>query len=279
MNAILFRALLAEAISEFTTVGYTSVERVATWVAALRNALERELGPDREIYEELRRTLGGSFDRFLNGRKLDQIVPGVGRYTKELVKPKLYAELDRRILAAADLIKLHKTEAVDRTLRRFQGWSTSIPPGGDETIDRRETKGLLGKDLRSYRYHKRLVANDQSHKLIANVADLVATEAGAIAARWNSHGAHDPSYNARKDHLSWDGQLYVVRDSWAHREGLIKPVHGYTDDVPLPGQPVNCRCWYSYITSPRKLPDEMLTRRGQEWIARGRDELARRMAS
>jgi hypothetical protein len=31
----------------------------------------------------------------------------------------------------------------------------------------------------------------------------------------------------------------------------------------------NCRCWLEYIASPRRLPDQFLTRRGQEFIAAG----------
>lgn len=274
-----FSELLAEAIKEFSATGYVSPERVDLWIARLRNAVERELGTDASIDAALRESLVRTFERFTMGRKLDEIIPGVSRYTKAMVSPKLHAELDRRILASADLIKLWKSEAVERTLRRFRGWSTSIPPGGDEEIDRRETRQLLGEELTKYKYHKRLVNNDQGHKLIANVAAIVAEGAGAIAMRWNSHGPHDAHYDARPDHVKRDGKTYLIRGSWADKEGLVKPINGYTDDITAPGQEVNCRCWGTYIVSPRKLPDEMLTKKGQEWVARGKDELARRMAA
>ena len=268
-----FRELLTAAINDMAATGYVSPERLAAWIAQLRNAAEFELGSDRDIDEEIRKGLEATLERFIGGRRLDQIVEGVGRYTKAMVKPRLYAELDRRIIASADLIKLHKREAVERTLRRFAGWSTSIPPGGDETIDKRETKALLGKGLRDYRFERRRVDTDQGHKLISNVAAIVAEEAGAIAMQWNSHGAHDPSYNARPEHLKRDGKTYLIRDSWAHRDGLVKPINGYTDDITAPGQEISCRCWGTYTTTPRRLPDVMLTRKGQEWIARGRARL------
>jgi hypothetical protein len=270
---------LAAAIADLSTTGYVSKSRLAEWVSRLRNAAERDLGHDYETDVAVRAGLTKLFERFTDGVKLPERVEGVGRFTLAQVKPKLYAELDRRILANADLIKLHKQEAVERTLRRFSGWASSIPPGGDATVDRRETRALIGKDLREFKFIKARCDTDQGHKLIANVAELVATEVGAIAGKWNSHGATDPSYNARHDHLERDGKIYLIRGSWADKQGLVKPVNGYTDDITSPGQEINCRCFMTYLTSPRRLPATMLTKAGQEWITRGDDEFRRRMAS
>lgn len=276
---ISFSEVLTAAIADLSATGYVNPDRVAEWLIRLRNAAERELGPEWQVDVDVRADMQRLLDRFIGGAKLPQFVPGVGRFTKEMVAPKLYAELDRRILAAADLIKFNRKEAVDRTLKRFSGWATSIPAGGDTTIDKRDTKNMLRKELADYRYHKRFVANDQGHKLIANVANLVATEAGAIAGTWHSHGATDRHYDARKDHLARDGRTYLIRGSWADKEGLVKPVNGYTDQITAAGQEPNCRCWLSYILSPRRLPDEFLTSKGQEWIAKGTQELQRRLAS
>lgn len=273
-----FSEVLRAAVADLAATGYVSQERLDEWVARLRNAAERHVGPEWRVDEEVRRGFGELFERFVDGVRLPEFVPGVGRFTKEMVKPRLYAELDRRIAAAADLIKVNRAEAVDRTMKRFRGWATSLPPGGDETVKKADVRNLVGKELREYRYHKRLVDNDQGHKLVANVAALVAQEAGAIAATWHSHGASDRSYDARREHLARDGKTYLIRGSWADKEGLLRPVNGYTDEITAVGQEVNCRCWYQYALSPRRLPDEFLTRRGQEWVERGRIELARRMA-
>ncbi len=274
-----FSEVLTAAIADLSATGYVSAERVTEWLGRLRNAAERELGPEWQIDTKVRADMQGLLDRFVDGAKLPQFVPGVGRLTKDMVKPKLWAELDRRIIASADLIKVNRKEAIDKTLKRFSGWATSIPPGGDDTINKRDTKGMLREELVKYRYHQRLVSNDQGHKLIANVADVVATEAGAIAATWHSHGATDRHYDARKDHLDRNGRTYLIRGSWADREGLVKSANGYTDDVTRPGFEINCRCWYQYVLSPRRLPDEMLTRKGQEWVEKGRLEMERRLAS
>ena len=262
----LFCEVLSAAISELSETGFISEERLMDWVVLLRNAAEREVGPDYAIDEEIRQGFTRLYERFVNGTGLEKRID-VPRFTKEMVKPKLRGELDRRIVAAADLIKLNKREAVERTLKRFSGWATSIPPGGYDDVDIRETSAAIAKDLKDYRYHKRLVDNDQGHKLISNIASLTAEAAGAVAGVWHSHGASDHSYNARKEHLSREGKIYIVRGSWAHEKGFIKPIHGFTDEITAPGQEVNCRCWLTYITSPRKLPDAFLTRKGQEWIA------------
>lgn len=270
-----FRKVLADAIADMAATGYVSRERIDQWIVRLRNVAERDLGPESQIDEATARQLGMIFERLAEKGGIERYVPGVSRYTLAMVKPQLRAELDRRILASADLIKLHRRDAIDRTLARLVGWSTSIPPGGDGTIDKREVRSTIGKSMAQFKFERRRVDVDQGHKLIANVSNLVATDAGAIAGIWHSHGEHDRSYNARKEHLARAGKLYLIRDSWAHRDGLVKPMHGYMDEIDMVGQLPFCRCFYQYVTSPRRLPDEMLTRAGQRWI----EETKARMAA
>lgn len=274
-----FQQLLSRAIADMAATGYTSRERIEDWVVLLRNAAERELGSDADIDGILSRSLGAQFRRLIDNGRVVNFVPNVKPFNIEMIRPQLRAELDRRVLAAADLIKLRRKDAVEETLARLIGWSTSIPPGGDGTIDKRETRAAIGKSVAQFKYERRRVEIDQSHKLIANINAIVATDAGAIAGTWHSHGEHDASYHAREDHLERVGKIYLIRDSWAHRDGLVKSVDGYTDEITAPGQEVFCRCWLTYFTSPRQLPDQMLTRKGQEWVERGRLERQRRMAA
>lgn len=265
-----FQRILAEAIADMAAHGYSSRERFERWLELLRHAAERDLGPDAQIDEATRRILGDVYRKLIERGGVAQYVPGVERFTLTMIRPELRAELDRRILAAADLIKLHRREAIERTLQRFQGWSTSIPPGGDGTIDKRETRASIGKSVAQYKFEKRRVDVDQSFKLIANISEIVATDQGAIAGIWHDHGEHDPRYNARKDHLARSGHVFLVRDSWAIQEGLIKRgSRPYMDEVTKPGVEPFCRCWYQWILSPRRLPDQCLTKKGQEWVAAG----------
>jgi hypothetical protein len=275
-----FNRLLADAIADMATHGYVSPERVDEWLRLLRNAAEHEVGREGDIDEMVRRGLGSTFKRLVDDGKVANYVPGVTRFNVSMVKPKLRAELDRRILASADLIKLHRREAVERTLQRFQGWSTSIPPGGDAALDKREIRTSIGKSLAQFKYERRRVDVDQGHKLLANISEIVATDAGAIAGIWHSHGEHDAGYSSRKEHLARAEKVFLVRDSWAAQQGLVKPAgHQYIDEIERPGQFVFCRCWYTWITSLRRLPEEMWTQKGRDWIERGRLAVQQRMAA
>ena len=131
-------------------------------------------------------------------------------------------------------------------------------------------KSKIGDDLARLKLEKRLAAIDQAAKLQANASHIVATDAGAIGGIWHSHGEHDKSYDARKDHLARAGKIYLIRDSWADRDGLLKPVNGYMDEITMPAQEFCCRCFYQYVTSPRRLPPEFLTQKGRDWIEKGR---------
>ena len=270
-----FRQVLADAIAELSITGYVSTEQIERWADELRRAAEYELGPDWRVDRETRAKLDALFEKIIDRGRITDYVPGVSRFDLSMVKHALRAELDRRILAAADLIKLHRREAVERTLQRFRGWATAIPPGGDGTIDKRETRASVSKSLRQLGFERRRVDIDQGYKLVSNIAEIVAQDQGAIAAIWHDHGEHDKSYNARKEHLARSGKLFLVRDSWAIREGLVRRgSRPYTDDIERPGQAVFCRCWYQWITSPRRLPDDCLTRAGQEWVVAGRERWA-----
>lgn len=261
-----FQRVLADAIADVAMHGYTSRERIDMWAGLLRSAAEWELGPEEAIDARMRDALGAIYAKLIDRGKVASVVPGVSQYTLAMIKPQFRAELDRRILAGADLIKLNRRAAIEKTLQRFSGWSTSIPPGGDGVIDKRETKASIGKSVAQVRYEARRVGIDQAHKLSANLSNIVAVANGAIAAEWNSHW-RQANYNYRRDHKDRDEHVYAIRGSWAVEQGLINKGAGYTDEMTAPGEEVFCRCFYRYITSLRRVPDSMLTRKGQEWLA------------
>ena len=94
----------------------------------------------------------------------------------------------------------------------------------------------------------------------------MAQGAGAIAGEWHDHGEHDASYDYREDHLERTGKIYAIRGSWADVQGLFARDIAYTDQITAPGQKVYCRCWYLYITSPRRLPRAMLSAKGRAFV-------------
>lgn len=270
-----FQRVLADAIADLAATGYVDAERIEAWASLLRAVAERELGSAERIEARMREAMSAIYDRLIERGKIVERVPGVPRYTLQMIKPKLRAELDRRIIAAADLIKLNRTEAIEKTLQRFRGWSTSIPPGGDGLIDKREVRSRVGKSVAQVRFEERRVQIDQGHKLMANIANIVAVDNGAIAAEWHSHW-RQVNYNYRPDHKERDMKMYAIRGSWAITQGLMNKGAGYTDEITAPAQEPFCRCYLRYVSSLRRLPDEMLTDKGRRWLA---DAAARRMAA
>lgn len=258
-----FYETITAAINDMVEHGFDSVERVSRWIRTIRSSANETLVPTAVLEANLTSTFRGIYTRLVEKGQILKWHGGIDLFTYAKVKPKLRAELDRRIVASRDLIKLNREQAVADTTQRFQGWATSIPVGGTDTADRAETKARIRKPLASLPYEERRVATDQGHKFIGNLHTILATDSGALAGRWSSHW-RQPGYKYRKDHKERDDHLYVVRDNWALKAGLMKPAgHLYTDDITAPGEEVNCRCSYNYIYGLRSLPPEMLTEKGR----------------
>lgn len=258
-----FFQVLTDAVNFFAENGYKSEKVLDIWVKRLRQAAYDSLIPEKTLIKTLEKSLGQVYRRMVTQGGLVKSNPEVTKFTIEKLKPKMKAELDRRILASANLIKLNREEAISNTLRRFQGWATSIPIGGSDAVDRREEKSYIKKSMSKLDFEERRVFIDQSHKLSASINSIVATNSGAIAAKWHSHW-RQANYDYREDHKERDSVFYVIKDSWADKKGYLKAINGYTDDITQPGEEVFCRCNYEYIYSLRDLPENMLTAKGKD---------------
>jgi hypothetical protein len=262
-----FRALLLEGLKRFAEEGPPSDADLANWMDRLQRALEIEVPTDDESRKALRNVLEGIFAREVERGGIAKRVPGIERYTLAQVAPQLRAELDRRIFAAADLIRINKAQRKAQTLQRFAGWITSVPIGGSAATDLRAAAREIGKPMAQVKYEARRVAIDQGHKLSAAVAHVVAQQNGAIAAIWHDRGQYDRGYDARPEHLKRSGKLFLVRDSWAATEGLVRRGGPYYDDLadPVAFLPF-CSCWAEWISSPARLPEDLLTAKGRMWV-------------
>jgi len=254
-----FFEVLTAAINDIIEHGFDSQKRIDDWVKKIREAALREMIPDSKIQAELEKSLNAAFSRMVTKGGL--VNANVSKYDVDRLKPKLRAELDRRIMASTNLIKYNREEALSNVLRRFEGWATSIPKGGSDMVDRREEKQNIRKSLGKLPFEQRRVIIDQTHKLVSNINEIVAVDNGAIAARWHSHWKQ-AGYNYRKDHKERDDKVYVIRGSWAHEKGYIKPINGYTDDITTPGEEVFCRCSYVYLYHLRQVKG-LLTKKGE----------------
>jgi hypothetical protein len=236
-----FQQVLSAAIDDLLANGFDSVERVQRWMRELRMAADRSLVSPESIEDELRRGLAGTYRRMVDRGGLARFNPGVERFTLDRIRPALRSELDRRIMASADLIRLNREQAIDKTLQRFAGWSTSIPKGGTDAASKAAVKRDQKKAMGSLPFEERRVLIDQGHKLVASLNEIVATDGGAIAGRWRSNW-RQPGYDYREDHRDRDERVYLIRGSWADRAGLVKPRRGwgYADDITRPAEEPFC---------------------------------------
>lgn len=265
-----FYEVITAAVNDIAAHGFDSPDRIAFWIDRIRSAATRSMVSPEVLERHLNETMRAVYRSKIERGGILKQHPGVSRFTLDRVAPHLRAELDRRIMASANLIKLNRTKTIEETIQRFSGWATSIPVGGSDAVDRVDTKDEIRKSLASLPYRERLVANDQGHKLVANLNNILAVDAGALAARWHSH-VGEAGYDARITHAARNDRVYLIRESWAQQRGFVKPgPAGYTDDITAPGEEVNCRCFYRYLYALRRLPADMLTSKGVEELDRVR---------
>jgi hypothetical protein len=265
-----FFETITAAINDLIEHGYDSADRLAYWVQQIREAAIRTLTPPHVLERALADTLRAVYrDKIERGGILKHH-PGVQRYTLANVAPRLRAELDRRILASAQLIRLNRDQQIADTIQRFSGWATSIPPGGTEVVMRRKVKDQIRKPLASLPFRERRVLIDQGHKFVANLNNIIANDNGAIALIWHSHW-RERNYHYREDHKERDGLVYLIRGSWAQERGLVKVGDaGYYDQITAAGEEVYCRCFAQYLYSLRSIPAEMMTEKGRDELSRVR---------
>jgi hypothetical protein len=262
-----FYRVVDEAVDDLTEHGYDGAERVAYWQLRIKEAAERTMGAHARTERLLRETMASIYRRMIERGGAIRYHRGIGRFTIERLRPQLRAELDRRLLASADLIKLNRREAIEKTLRRFAGWSTSIPSGGAAPGQKGSAKRDVRKALKQLPFVERRVLIDQGHKLTASLNEVIAKDGGAIAGVWMSHW-RQAGYDYRKDHKERDGEVYLLRDSWATRAGLVKAgPAGYYDRITSAGEEPFCRCFVEWTHSLGGVPKAMLTRKGEETLA------------
>lgn len=263
-------SVLTRAMADVSERGYQSPEQIEMWSAELRKAAERSMRSIKDVERMVRDGMAAIFRRQVENGGVLRLNPGVKAYTIERVRPELHAELSRRIAASIDLIKLDREQSIQKMEQRFRGWSTSVPAGGSDTVERREEKTRVRKSLASLPYHERFVIGDQGHKLVAAINSTVAVNGGAIGAIWNSH-KFERGYNGRPAHNARDDKFFLVKGSWADLAGYVKPdKYEYTDNVEQPAFLPHCRCFWRFQYSLRSIPPECLTEKGKEALAEAR---------
>src|SRR5208282_598858 len=259
-----FYQVLTEATRDITEHGFDSAGRLAYWTHEIRRAAEASLTPQWRVEALLNASLGAIYRRLIDRGQVARYHQGLAQFTKAHLAPQLHAELTRRIMNAANLIKLNREEAIAATVRRFEGWAGSIPAGGSTNQNSKTVASELRRSIAGQPFRERRVLIDQGHKFTASLNHVIAMDGGAIAMIWHSHW-RQAGYNYREDHKERDGHCYAIKGNWALQRGLMKAgSDGYYDDITKVGEEVFCRCWAQYIYTLDRLPDDMLTKKGRE---------------
>lgn len=268
-----FYKVVSDAIREFEEHGFDSVERLAYWTDRIRKSAVDSMVPEAALEGMLRTTLGGIYKRLIDDGQILKTHKGVERFTIDRLKPKLRNELDRRLMVSRNLIKMNREEMLEKTVRRFAGWASSVPAGGSGAVEVKDVKDNIRKALTSLPFEERRCVIDQSHKFAAALNEIIATDGGAIAMRWNIR--QSPGYHNRIEHKDRAGKIYLLRSSWAKDKGLIKPGSvGYYDDITKVGEEVSCSCFATWLYALRDLPDDMLTNKGRDALAEAKAKVA-----
>lgn len=269
-----FYDVLTDAVRDITLHGYDSVARLTFWIEEIRKAALADMIPEHVLQERLQSTFSSIYMRMVEHDGLLRLHPEISRFTYDQVKPRLRRELDRRILASADLIVLNRKAAVESTIQRFSGWMTSIPAGGSRAVDKKDVKDNIRKALAQLPFEERRVVTDQGHKFSSELSNILAVDSNAIAAIWHSNW-RQMNYNYRKDHKERDLHVYTIRGNWALQQGLMKVgKYGYTDQITKPAEEVFCRCHYEYVYNLASLPSDMITRKGKDRLAAADKKIA-----
>jgi len=266
--------VITEAVAAISSEGYTSPEQLEYWLTRLRRAAQDSLSPESVLRDQLEGALRAIYTKQVDQGAILKHHPGVSKFTLDKIKPQLHAQLTRRIMASADLIKRNRQAAIEKTLQRFSGWATSIPEGGSKNVEKVEEKSHIRKALAQLPFEERRVLIDQGHKLNSAINEAVAQQGGAIAVIWHSHW-RQPGYNYRVDHKERDQKVYLLKSSWAKEKGLVKAGKvGYYEDVTSFGEEPFCRCFGQYVYNLRSLPEDMLTVKGKTALEDARRALS-----
>lgn len=258
-----FYSTVNEAVADIEKNGFDSIERLSMWEERIRASALNLMMPENQMQLALANALRSVYAREVDRGGALKKNKGVKPFTLDMIKPKLRAELDRRIMASAQLIKLNREQSIAKTLQRFSGWATSIPAGGSDAVSDKDVKIDVKKALKSLTFNERRVLVDQSNKFSASINNILATDGGAIAAIWHSHHK-SMNYDARPAHAARDGEMFAIRDSWAHKEGLIHGgKYGFTDEIEMVGEFCFCRCRYEYIYDLADVDTDLLTEKGK----------------
>jgi len=237
-------AIIKQAIDDIAKNGMTDTA-IQYWVSlfkktALRTAFKHT--PASVIEPHLRKL----FNKEVTSGKLLKRHGGIAPLKLKSIEPQFRNMLTNRIKANINLIVLERPNSIDVSTARLSGW---LMNGVQQDVPLPDVYKNITKPIsKQLNYEHRRRAIDQGHKMLAAIDETLAVQGGAIVAVWH---AHPPTsyYQSRPDHWKRNKEPFVIRDSWAYKDGLLKKgENGFMEDIPeQPAQAINCTCYYEYL--------------------------------
>ena len=103
-----FNEALTAAVNSFTLEGFDDPLRLTHWLKRLRETAQAEMPTPKVIESRTKQALESVYKRAISPAAVKRTHREIPRFTVERIKPELRAELTRRVLASADLIKLNR---------------------------------------------------------------------------------------------------------------------------------------------------------------------------
>jgi hypothetical protein len=262
----IYKDVVSAAISDLEDHGFDGMARVDRWVGLLSRDAVASAPVMPAVVADLNRRLDKEYKRAVHTQRGKHHV-GLEPSAIRAVEASLEGMVERRLEAAKVVLEGARSAAIHTAIRRFVGWATSLPAAGQPSDKqaRMARDGVL-KALKGISRAEGRIVDDQCRKLTSDIGGAVASQREAIAGIWHSRW-REPGYDYRPDHKDRDLLVYLVRDSWAVRGGLVRGKR-YTDDVTRPAEEPNCKCHYQWVYQLSDLPEAMLTKRGRDYLTR-----------
>jgi len=277
--------ILQSAITDIAVNGYNSEITINRWLMRLQNSLKNYSAGLPQARSLIDKSMTNEFNRqFFDFRgnptsKFLQRNRGIDAFTLQRLRPKAQAKLQERIIQNANLIVLDRDAAIADTLKRFQGWTVGqVAKQALTKTDVKEQAETILKPISNSpaNFVKRLRVIDQNAKMVAAVNDVIANDGGALAMTWHQNWSANPrekGTSEKTNHKQFDGKTFIMRESWAVKEGLLKKgeLPFYEDLGTTPGHEVYCGCTASYdysLTALYRIRPDAFTVKGLKRIGK-----------
>jgi len=147
-----------------------------------------------------------------------------------------------------------------------------IPVGGTKDKEIKAKIPEIKKEIRFLAKWNRLFYTYKARSFPVEIEHIFVLAGNPLAAIWHySNLDEQGEYQKTYDHRLRDSRVYAIRGSWGIENGLMKvgPA-GYLDEISRPAQELGCMCSLQWVTTVRRLPDDMITNKGRSELDRVR---------